>query len=120
MSKVRVGVVGVGNCASSLVQGVGYYAKARSDERVPGLMHVNLGHLHVSDIDFSCAFDVDAAKVGLDLSDAIWAEPNNTTRFHEPQPWGVQVKRGPTLDGLGEYYQDVIRESEAPVADVVA
>jgi myo-inositol-1-phosphate synthase len=119
MSKVRVGIVGVGNCASSLVQGVGYYAKARSGERVPGLMHVNLGDLHVSDVDFSCAFDVDAAKVGLDLSDAIWAEPNNTTSFFEPPPSGVNVLRGPTLDGLGEYYQQIIRESDAPVVDVV-
>ena len=118
MSKVRVGVVGVGNCASSLVQGIGYYAKARSDERVPGLMHVDLGNLHVSDVEFSCAFDVDAAKVGLDLSDAIWVEPNNTTKFFEPPRSGVEVLRGPTLDGLGEYYRTMIRESDAPVVDV--
>ena len=118
MSKVRVGVVGVGNCASSLVQGVGYYAKARSDERVPGLMHVNLGDLHVSDVEFSCAFDVDASKVGLDLSDAIWCEPNNTTKFFDPPRSGVEVLRGPTLDGLGEYYRATIEESRAPVVDV--
>ncbi|MFN2490733.1 MAG: inositol-3-phosphate synthase [Actinomycetota bacterium] len=119
MTKVRVGVVGVGNCASSLIQGVGYYAKARTDERVPGLMHVALGGLHVSDIEFSCAFDVDADKVGLDLSDAIWVEPNNTTRFFEPPHAGVEVLRGPTLDGLGKYYKEVVTESDAAPVDVV-
>ncbi|CAN5561951.1 inositol-3-phosphate synthase [soil metagenome] len=122
MSKVKVGIVGVGNCASSIVQGVAYYAKARSDERVPGLMHVDLGDLHVSDIEFSCAFDVDADKVGLDLSEAIWVEPNNTTKFFDPPAAGVEVMRGATLDGLGKYYKEVIAESDAPpvnVADVL-
>jgi myo-inositol-1-phosphate synthase len=118
MSKVRVGLVGVGNCASSLVQGVGFYAKARADERVPGLMHVDLGGLHVGDVEFSCAFDVDANKVGHDLSTAIWAEPNNTTRFFEPTETGVEVLRGPTLDGLGKYYRDVVTESEATPVNV--
>ena len=118
MSKIRVGVAGVGNCASSLVQGVSYYAKARPDERVPGLMHVNLGRYHVSDVEFACAFDVDADKVGLDLSEAIWVEPNNTTKFFDPPRAGVRVQRGPTLDGLGKYYRDVIEESEGPPVDV--
>jgi myo-inositol-1-phosphate synthase len=120
MSKVRVGIIGVGNCASSLVQGVGYYAKARSDERVPGLMHVDLGGLLVSDVEFSCAFDVDADKVGRDLSDAIWVEPNNTTKFFEPPASGLEVLRGPTLDGLGKYYQEVVVESDRPPVDVAA
>jgi myo-inositol-1-phosphate synthase len=118
MAKVRVGLVGVGNCASSLVQGVAYYTKARRDERVPGLMHVDLGGLHVGDVEFSCAFDVDANKVGLDLSTAIWAEPNNTTRFFEPPETGVEVVRGPTFDGLGKYYREVVSESVAPPVDV--
>jgi myo-inositol-1-phosphate synthase len=118
MSKVRVGIVGVGNCASSLIQGVAYYAKARVDERVPGLMHVELGDMHVSDIEFSCAFDVDGAKVGLELSEAIWAEPNNTVRFFDPPATGVRVWRGPTLDGLGKYYKEVITESEQEAVDV--
>lgn len=118
MAKVRVGIVGVGNCASSLVQGVEYYAKARSDETVPGLMHVNLGPYHVSDVEFSCAFDVDAEKVGLDLADAISIEPNNTIKFSDVPPLGVAVLRGPTLDGLGPHYRDAIRESKAPVANV--
>jgi myo-inositol-1-phosphate synthase len=118
MSKVRVGVVGVGNCASSLVQGVEYYAKARDDERVPGLMHVDLGGYHVSDIEFVCAFDVDADKVGLDLADAIWVEPNNTTKFSDVPAAGVTVQRGPTYDGLGHYYRDIVTESEVEPVDV--
>jgi myo-inositol-1-phosphate synthase len=118
MPKVRVGVIGVGNCASSLLQGVSYYAKAREDERVPGLMHVGLGGYHVSDVEFSCAFDVDENKVGLDLADAIWVEPNNTVRFFEPPATGVTVLRGPTHDGLGKYYRQVVTESGAPPVDV--
>jgi myo-inositol-1-phosphate synthase len=117
--KVRVGIVGVGNCASALVQGVEYYAKARADERVPGLMHVNLGTYHVSDIDFVCAFDVDSNKVGRDLADAIWAEPNNTVRFADVPETGVEVMRGPSLDGLGRYYRETVTESEAEPVDVV-
>jgi myo-inositol-1-phosphate synthase len=119
MSKVRVGIIGVGNCASSLVQGIEYYSKARPDERVPGLMHVNLGPYHVSDIEFSCAFDVDATKVGRDLSDAIWLEPNNTIKFSDVPDLGVEVMRGHTYDGLGTYYRDVVTESELPPVDVV-
>ena len=118
MSKIRVGIVGVGNCASSLVQGVEYYAKARSDERVPGLMHVDLGSYHVSDLDFVCAFDVDSNKVGLDIADAIWAEPNNTTKFCDVPATGVRVLRGPTLDGLGKYYREMIVESDEEPVDV--
>jgi len=118
MANIRVGVIGVGNCASSLVQGVEYYAKARADERVPGLMHVNLGEYHVSDVEFVCAFDVDASKVGLDLADAIWVEPNNTTKFADVPESGVKVLRGPTLDGLGKYYREIVVESEAEPVDV--
>ncbi len=119
MSKVRVGIIGVGNCASSLVQGVEFYRKARSDEKVPGLMHVELGPYHVSDVEFSCAFDVDATKVGLDVSEAIWSDPNNTIKFSDVPPIGVKVERGHTLDGLGRYYRDVVRESELTPVDVV-
>ncbi|HEX2049035.1 MAG TPA: inositol-3-phosphate synthase [Actinomycetota bacterium] len=118
MPKVRVGIVGVGNCASSLVQGVEYYAKARSDERIPGLMHVELGSYHVSDVEFSCAFDVDADKVGLDLADAIWAEPNNTIKFADVPPTGVTVQRGHTYDGLGHYYRETVVESDVAPVDV--
>jgi myo-inositol-1-phosphate synthase len=118
MSKVRVGIVGVGNCASSLVQGVEYYAKARAEERVPGLMHVNLGRYHVSDVEFSCAFDVDSTKVDLDLSQAIWAEPNNTIKFSDVPHSGVTVLRGHTYDGLGTYYRQTVTESELPPVDV--
>jgi myo-inositol-1-phosphate synthase len=120
MGKVRVGVVGVGNCASSLVQGVSYYAKARGDERVPGLMHVRLGEYHVSDVEFACAFDVDANKVGLDLAEAIWVEPNNTVKFFDPPLTGKTVLRGPTLDGLGKYYRDVVSESDVTPVDVAS
>ncbi|MBA2313372.1 MAG: inositol-3-phosphate synthase, partial [Actinobacteria bacterium] len=118
MPQVRVGIVGVGNCSSSLVQGVEYYAKARSDERVPGLMHVVIGDYHVSDVTFSCAFDVDANKVGLDLADAIWVEPNNTTKFSDVGATDVTVERGPTFDGLGKYYREVVTESSAEPVDI--
>ena len=118
MSKVRVGIIGVGNCASSLVQGVEYYAKARSEETVPGLMHVNLGPYHVSDIEFVCAFDIDTNKVGRDLAEAIWEEPNNTIKFSDVPSTGVTVQRGHTYDGLGQYYRETITESELPPVDV--
>ncbi|MFP5351472.1 MAG: inositol-3-phosphate synthase [Actinomycetota bacterium] len=118
MAKIRVGIIGVGNCASSLIQGVEYYAKARSDEKVPGLMHVDIGPYHVSDIEFSCAFDVDANKVGLDLSEAIWVEPNNTVRFSDVPESGVKVQRGHTYDGLGHYYRGVVTESDMPPVDI--
>jgi myo-inositol-1-phosphate synthase len=118
MSKVRVGLVGVGNCASSLVQGVEHYSKASAEESVPGLMHVALGGYHVGDVEVSCAFDVDAAKVGLDVSDAIWVEPNNTIQFSDVPRLGVEVMRGHTLDGLGHYYRDTVAESDAAPVDV--
>jgi myo-inositol-1-phosphate synthase len=118
MAKVRVGIIGVGNCASSLVQGIEYYAKARPEEMVPGLMHVNLGPYHVSDIEFTCAFDVDTNKVGLDLSEAIWTEPNNTIKFADVPATSVTVQRGHTYDGLGQYYRDTVTESELPPVDV--
>ena len=118
MAKLRVGIIGTGNCSSSLVQGVEYYTKARTDEDVPGLMHVELGGYHVSDIEFSCAFDVDANKVGFDLSEAIWADPNNTIKFSDVPKLGVEVLRGHTYDGLGKFYKEVVTESELPPVDV--
>ena len=116
--KVRVAIVGVGNCASSLVQGVTYYADADPADSVPGLMHTELAGYHVRDIEFVAAFDVDAKKVGRDLSEAIVAEPNNTIQFADVAPTGVTVLRGPTLDGFGEYYSQVAEESDDPVVDV--
>lgn len=118
MSKVRVAIAGVGNCASSLVQGVEYYRNADPGERVPGLMNVVLGGYHVGDVEFVAAFDVDAAKVGLDLGKAISAGPNNTIRFAEVPELGVLVQRGPTFDGIGKYYKEAIEESPAMPVDV--
>ncbi len=118
--KVRVAIVGVGNCASSLVQGVHYYRDADASQRVPGLMHVELGGYHVGDLDFVAAFDVDAKKVGRDLAEAIVAPPNNTVTFAEVPPVGVEVLRGPTLDGFGEYYAEICEESDADPVDVAA
>src|SRR5690242_4475295 len=119
-NKVRVAIVGVGNCASSLVQGLEYYKDAADDARVPGLMHVRFGDYHVSDVEVVAAFDVDAKKVGLDLSEAIFASENNTIKFADVPPTGVIVQRGHTFDGLGEYYRDIITESDDPAVDVVA
>ena len=119
MAKVRVGIVGVGNCASSLVQGVEYYKDADPHGSVPGLMHVTFGDYHVSDVEFVAAFDVDAKKVGFDLSDAINNSENNTIRICDVPPLGVTVQRGHTLDGLGKYYQQTIDESDAEPVDVV-
>ena len=116
--KVRVAIVGVGNCASSLVQGVQYYAEAGPDDEVPGLMHVVLGGYHVRDLDFVAAFDVDAKKVGRDLGEAIFASENNTIRFADVPPLGIEVQRGPTLDGLGRYYRDTVEEADAAPVDV--
>ncbi|HVX84362.1 MAG TPA: inositol-3-phosphate synthase [Phycisphaerae bacterium] len=115
---VRVAIVGAGNCASSLVQGVHFYRHASDDDFVPGLMHVTLGPYHVSHIEFSAAFDISAAKVGLDLSKAIFAPPNNTYRFSDVPPLNVPVLRGPSLDGLGKYLHDVVPESSADPVDV--
>ncbi|MBK3734269.1 myo-inositol-1-phosphate synthase [Azospirillum brasilense] len=115
--KLRVAIAGVGNCASSFVQGVSYYADAHANEPPPGLMTLDLGGYRVSDIEISAAFDVNATKVGRDLSDAIFAPPNNTCRFASPRASGVHVERGPTLDGIGRYLADDVEESgEAPVA----
>jgi myo-inositol-1-phosphate synthase len=118
MSKIRVAIAGVGNCASSLVQGVEYYRNADPSDDVPGLMHVNLGGYHVSDVEFVAAFDVDAAKVGLDLGKAIFASQNNTIRFATVGDLGVQVQRGPTFDGLGKYYRETVEESPALAVDI--
>jgi myo-inositol-1-phosphate synthase len=119
-NKIRVAIVGVGNCASSLVQGRYYYENAAEDSFVPGLMHVRLGDYHVRDIEFVAAFDVNANKVGKDLGEAIYAAPNNTIRFMDVPEVGVTVQRGPTMDGIGRYVAAVVPESEAAPVDVVA
>jgi myo-inositol-1-phosphate synthase len=115
---VRVGIVGVGNCASSLIQGISYYSAATDNEPVPGLMNIDLGGYHVGDIEISAAFDINATKVGRDVAEAIDAHPNNTCRFAEVRPTGVKVQRGPTLDGLGQFLRDDIMESPEPEANV--
>jgi myo-inositol-1-phosphate synthase len=120
MTAIRVAIVGVGNCASSLVQGVHYYRDAKPGERVPGLMHVVFGDYHVRDVEFVAAFDVDGKKVGLDLADAIGASENNTIKICDVAPTGITVQRGHTLDGLGKYYRETITESDADPVDVVA
>jgi len=120
MGNVRVAIAGVGNCASSLVQGISYYRDAAEDDTVPGLMHVVLGGYHVRDIVPVAAFDVDATKVGTDLSKAIFAGLNNTIRFAEVGDLGVTVQRGPTLDGLGRYYSELVEESPETPVDVAA
>jgi len=117
---IRLAIAGVGNCASSLVQGLSYYRDAQAEDDVPGLMHVLLGGYHVRDIEVVAAFDVDAAKVGLDVAKAIFAGQNNTIRFSSVDEMGVSVQRGPTLDGLGRYYRETIEESPAPAVDVAA
>ena len=119
MSTVRIAIVGLGNCASSLIQGLEYYKDADPTERVPGLMHVELGGYHIRDVEVVAAFDVDAKKVGKDVSEAIFTEPNNTIRFSDVPPTGVTVMRGRTLDGLGIYYRDTIVEADEPEVDVV-
>ena len=120
MSAIRVAVVGVGNCASSLIQGVEYYRDADPSGFVPGLMHVQFGPYHVRDVEFVAAFDVDTKKVGLDLCDAINASENNTIKLCDVPRTGVTVQRGHTLDGLGKYYREMIQESDATPVDVVA
>ncbi len=120
MSTIRVAIAGVGNCASSLIQGVEYYREADPTETVPGLMHVVLGGYHVSDLEFVAAFDADAAKVGTDLGKAIFAGQNNTIRFATVGELGITVQRGPTLDGFGKYYRETVEESPAEPVDVVA
>jgi myo-inositol-1-phosphate synthase len=120
MGSVRVAIVGVGNCATSLIQGVEYYKNADPQDAVPGLMHVKFGEYHVSDVEFVAAFDVDAKKVGFDLSEATQASENNTIKIADVPPLGITVQRGPTYDGLGKYYRETIEESDAEPVDVVA
>jgi myo-inositol-1-phosphate synthase len=117
--KVRVAIIGVGNCANSLVQGVHYYRDAADDHFVPGLMHVNLGGYHVRDVEFTAAFDVVKGKVGLDLAEAIWAYPNNTIRFADVPKTGVKVYRGMTHDGLGKYLSEILEKAPGPTDDIV-
>jgi myo-inositol-1-phosphate synthase len=117
--KVRVAIIGVGNCASSLVQGVHYYRNAKPGDTIPGIMHVDLGGYHMKDIEFVAAFDVDKNKVGKDLADAIYTKPNNTYRFADVPKTGVKVERGMTLDGLGKYLSQVITKAPGETADIV-
>ena len=119
MGSVRVAIVGVGNCAASLVQGVEYYRDAKADARVPGLMHVQFGDYHVRDVEFVAAFDVDAKKVGRDLSEAIVASENNTIKICDVPPLNVTVQRGHTFDGMGQYYREIVQESDDEPVDVV-
>src|SRR5437868_15173949 len=115
--KIRAAIIGVGNCASSLVQGVRFYRDASESDSVPGLMNVNLGGYHVRDIEFTAAFDIDAAKVGKDLSEAIFTKPNNTYKFCDVPKMGVPVYRGMTHDGLGKYLNKVINKVKGPTDD---
>src|SRR2546421_8215671 len=117
--RVRVALVGVGNCANSLLQGVEYYKDAPDDQFVPGLMHVTLGGYHVRDIEFTAAFDVTTAKVGKDLAEAIWAHPNDTIKFADVPETGIKVSRGMTHDGLGKYISEVVEKAPGQTDDVV-
>ncbi|MCS6909064.1 MAG: inositol-3-phosphate synthase [Anaerolineales bacterium] len=117
--KVRVAIIGVGNCASSLVQGVEFYKNAKESDHVPGLMHINLGGYHIRDIEFSAAFDVVESKVGLDLSEAIFAYPNNTLKFADVPKLNVPVDRGMTHDGIGKYLSQLVKKAPGPTADIV-
>src|SRR4028118_1092328 len=117
--KIRVAIIGVGNCASSLVQGVEYYKDAQDDQLIPGLMHTRLGGYHVRDIEFAAAFDVDKNKVGKDLSEATCTEPNNTCAVAEVPKLNVPVERGMTHDGLGKYLSEIIEKAPGPTADIV-
>src|ERR671922_925656 len=117
--KVRVAILGVGNCASSLVQGVEYYRNAKPGDSIPGLMHVDLGGYHIRDIEFSAAFDIDKEKVGKDLSEAIFSGHNNTVKFADVPHLGVKVERGMTHDGLGKYLSEIITKAPGPTADIV-
>ncbi|MFC1911730.1 inositol-3-phosphate synthase [Chloroflexota bacterium] len=119
MGKINVAIIGVGNCSSSLVQGVHYYSQAKENEFVPGLMHVNLGGYHISDINFVAAFDIDKNKVGKDLSEAIYTLPNNTFKFCDVPATGVTVQRGMTHDGLGKYLSQIIQKAPGPTVDIV-
>src|SRR5579864_8383722 len=117
--KVRVAIIGVGNCANSLLQGREYYKDAKEDEFVPGLMHVNLGGYHIRDIEFTAAFDVVKGKVGEDLADAIWAHPNDTIKFADVPKTGIKVSRGMTHDGIGKYLSQVVEKADGPTDDIV-
>src|SRR5213592_2985624 len=117
--KVRVAIVGVGNCANAFIQGVEYYKDADPAEQVPGLMHVDLGGYHVRDIEFVAAFDIDAEKVGKDLSEAIWSGQNDTIKFAEVPELGVEVHRGMTHDGLGKYLKEKIQKAPGETDDIV-
>jgi myo-inositol-1-phosphate synthase len=117
--KVRVAIIGVGNCASSLVQGVYFYRKAKDDEKIPGIMHVNLGGYHIRDIEFTAAFDVVDTKVGKDLSEAIYAYPNNTYKFVDVPNLNIPVSRGMTHDGLGKYLSQIVKKAPGPTADII-
>ncbi|CAA9338091.1 MAG: Inositol-1-phosphate synthase [uncultured Nocardioidaceae bacterium] len=119
MGSIRVAIVGIGNCATSLIQGVEYYRDADPSAAVPGLMHVKFGDYHVADVEFVAGFDVDAKKVGFDLAEATRASENNTIKIADVPPLGVTVQRGPTLDGLGRYYRETIEEADAEPVDVV-
>src|SRR2546421_4073712 len=117
--RIRVAIIGVGNCASSLVQGVHYYRNAKPGDRVPGIMHVDLGGYHIRDVDFVAAFDVDRNKVGKDLADAIYQAPNNTYRFADVPRTGVKVSRGMTHDGIGKYLSEIVEKAPGATDDVV-
>ena len=117
--KVKVAIIGVGNCASALVQGVEYYKNAKQKDNVPGLMHVDLGGYHIRDIEFTAAFDVIASKVGKDLNEAIFAHPNNTVKFSDVLSTGVTVQRGMTHDGIGKYLSQVVEKAPGPTEDIV-
>jgi myo-inositol-1-phosphate synthase len=119
MGKINVAIIGAGNCASSLIQGVHYYRNAKDDEFVPGLMHVNLGGYHIRDVNFVAAFDIDKNKVGKDLAEAIFTEPNNTYKFCDVPETGVTVSRGMLHDGLGKYLSQIIQKAPGPTADIV-
>jgi myo-inositol-1-phosphate synthase len=118
MEKINVAIIGVGNCASSLVQGIHYYKDAREDDFVPGLMHVNLGNYHIADINFVAAFDIDKNKVGKDLAEAIFIKPNNTIKFCDVPKTGIRVERGMTHDGLGTYLSKIITRAPGPTANI--
>ena len=117
--KVRVALIGVGNCANSFLQGLTYYRDAKTDEFVPGLMHVDLGGYHIRDVEVVAAFDVVKGKVGVDLADAIWAHPNDTIKFAEVAPTGVTVSRGMTHDGIGKYLSQIVEKAPGPTADII-
>ncbi len=120
MGKIRVAIIGIGNCASSLVQGIHFYKNAKEKERIPGIMHVNLGGYHVGDIEFSAAFDIAKKKVGKDLAEAIYTYPNNTYKFCDVPKLDVKVMRGMTHDGLGEYLSKIIEKAPGPTADIIS